>query len=567
MPNTSRKKKTILFLAANPQQTNRLGLDTEVKEIQKGLERAKRRSQFNLESRFAVTVREMQRAVLDLKPQFVHFSGHGAGENGLILEDEIGEVKFVSAKGLAHLFQFLQNHVECVVLNACYSEIQAKAIVCHIPYVIGMQKQIGDEAALEFAIGFYDALGRGENIKDAYQCGCIAISMAGISEALTPIILEKTDEFSSQIIEEIEKNKVENNSIENPRSVAVSPLLIQELENPEGSVSLDSQYYIERPPIESDCYETVLKPGSLIRIKAPRQMGKTSLMQRILHQGKQHGHQTAYLNFQSADSEFLSDIDQFLRWFCGSITEELDLEDRLEQLWKGSLGSKNKCTNYFRRYLLKTIDEPLTLGLDEVDQVFQHLEIAQEFFSLLRVWHEKGKNEPIWQKLRLVIAHSKEVYIPLNINQSPFNVGLPIELPELTPEKITDLVKRHELNWSENEVNSLIEMVDGHPYLVRKALYEMTRHQLSLDTFLETAPTQGGLYNEHLRRHLLNLQENEPLAKAMQKVVSSHKPVRLEESQAFQLRSMGLIKRQGNDVIPLCNLYRLYFSERFREEL
>ncbi|EAW36807.1 AAA-like domain-containing protein [Lyngbya sp. PCC 8106] len=566
MSNSSRKKKTILFLAANPKQTNHLRLDQEVKEIQKGLERAKKRSQFNLESRFAVTAREMQRAVLELQPQFVHFSGHGAGENGLVLEDETGQVKFVSAKGLTDLFQLFKTDIECVVLNACYSEIQAKAIAYHIPYVIGMKQQVGDQAAQEFAIGFYDALGNGRDIEFAYKYGCTSISMAGIPEELTPVIRTKPDESNAEDIEEIEEDsKPENTVIENPRSSETSTLLLTELENPEGSVSLNSPFYIERPPIESDCYETILKPGALIRIKAPRQMGKTSLMQRILAHSKQNEYHTAYLNFQSADSDFFSNIDDFLRWFCGMITEELELEDRLENLWKGSLGSKAKCTNYFRRYLLKTINEPLTLGLDEVDQVFQHLEIAQEFFSLLRVWHENGKNQPDWKKLRLVIAHSKEVYIPLNINQSPFNVGLPIDLPELTFEQISELVKRHGLNWSVREVNSLMEMVDGHPYLVRKALYEMTRHQLSFAEFIETAPTQSGIYNDHLRRHLLNLQDNEKLAEAMKKVVFKNEPVRLEESQAFQLRSMGLIKRVGNDVVPLCNLYRLYFSDRFGE--
>jgi hypothetical protein len=566
MSNSSRKKKTILFLAANPKQTNHLRLDQEVKEIQNGLERAKKRSQFNLEYRLAVTAREMQRAVLDLKPQFVHFSGHGAGEQGLVLEDEVGQIKFVSAKGLASLFELFQNQVECVVLNACYSEIQAKAIVRHIDYVIGMKQQVGDPAAQAFAIGFYDALGNGRDIEFAYKYGCTSISMAGIPEELTPVIIPKPDESNAEDIEEIEEDSTpENPILENPRSPETSTFLPNELENPEGSVSLDSPFYIERPPIESDCYETILKAGALIRIKAPRQMGKTSLMQRILAHSKQNEYHTAYLNFQSADSEFFSNIDDFLRWFCGTVTEELELEDRLEDLWKGNLGSKNKCNNYFRRYLLKAINQPLTLGLDEVDQVFQHLEIAQEFFALLRVWHENGKNQPDWKKLRLVIAHSKEVYIPLNINQSPFNVGLPIELPELTFEQISELVKRHGLNWSVREVNSLIEMVDGHPYLVRKALYEMTRHGLSVAEFIETAPTQSGIYNDHLRRHLLNLQDNEKLAEAMKEVVSTNEPVRLEESQAFQLRSMGLIKRLGNDVVPLCNLYRLYFSDRFAE--
>jgi hypothetical protein len=253
----------------------------------------------------------------------------------------------------------------------------------------------------------------------------------------------------------------------------------------------------------------------------------------------------------------------FLQGFCANVANALELEDKLSDLWKGGLGSKTKCSNYFQRYLLKTISQPLTLGLDEVDQVFQCPEIAQEFFALLRTWHEKGKNEPLWQRLRLVIAHSKEVYIPLNINQSPFNVGLPIELPELTVKQVTDLVKRHGLNWSNSEIETLMGIVDGHPYLVRKALYEMARSRLTLEDFIKISPTEEGLYSDHLRRLLSNLtQNNGELANAMKKVVASDKPVRLEGNLGFNLRSMGLVKFRGNDVIPLCNLYRLYFCDR-----
>ncbi|MBW4593441.1 MAG: AAA-like domain-containing protein [Brasilonema angustatum HA4187-MV1] len=166
-----------------------------------------------------------------------------------------------------------------------------------------------------------------------------------------------------------------------------------------------------------DCYETILQPGALIRIKAPRQMGKTSLLTRVLDHGTQHGCQTAYLNFQAADAEFFTSLDKFLQWFCGSIAQELNLKDKLSEYWQGVLGSKDKCTNYFQRYLLSEIHSPIVLGLDEVDQVFQYPQVASEFFGLLRAWHETSKNKETWKKLRLVIVHSKEVYIPLNINQ------------------------------------------------------------------------------------------------------------------------------------------------------
>jgi AAA-like domain len=331
---------------------------------------------------------------------------------------------------------------------------------------------------------------------------------------------------------------------------------------PEGSVSLDSPFYIDRPPIEEECYGAIDRPGALIRIKAPRQMGKSSLMQRVLNHAKQSNQKTAYLNFQSADAEYLDNIDMFLQWFCASVSDELGLDEQLEKYWKGVLGSKNKCTNYFQRYLLTSITEPITLGLDEVDQVFQHPNIAQEFFGLLRAWHEKGKNEPVWQKLRLVIVHSKEVYIPLNINQSPFNVGLPIELPELTLDQVTDLVQRHGLNWSDRETTQLMNIVDGHPYLIRKALYEIASGKLTLDEFAIAAPTEQGIFGDHLRRHLLNLNADPELETAMRSVITSNQAIRLDPTLAFKLRSMGLVELQGNDVEPLCNLYRTYFRDR-----
>ena len=346
------------------------------------------------------------------------------------------------------------------------------------------------------------------------------------------------------------------------RSSTISPKSSMTLDNPEGQVRLDSAFYVDRPPIEADCYETIVKPGALIRVKAPRQMGKTSLLTRILHHAKQQGYQTASLNFQSVDAEFLANLEQFLQWFCASIAYELNLEDKLDEYWKGVLGSKNKCTNYFQRYLLSQVTSPLVLGLDEVDQLFQHPEIAADFFGLLRAWHEKAKNEASWKKLRLVIVHSKEVYVPLNINQSPFNVGLPIELPELSFAQVEYLVKQHEINWSEEQIQQAMAMFGGHPYLVRLALYEIARDRITLERLLQVAPTEQGPYYDHLRRHLLNLESDPNLVAAIGQVVKLPNRVQIGTAEAFKLRSMGLVKFVGNAVMPLCNLYRLYFSDR-----
>lgn len=342
------------------------------------------------------------------------------------------------------------------------------------------------------------------------------------------------------------------------------PMPVAEPELPEGQVDLASEFYVERPPIESRCNEAILKPGSLIRIKAPRQMGKTSLMARILHQASQQDYLTVPLSFQLADGKVFADLDKFLRWFCASVGRRLKIPNKLTDYWDEIFGSKDNCTAYFEEYLLAEINQPLVLGLDEVDCVFQYPEIAADFFGLLRAWHEDGKNREIWRKLRLVVVHSTEVYIPLNINQSPFNVGLPIELPEFNAQQVLDLAQRHGLNWSFNQVEQLMTMVGGHPYLVRMALYRIARKDITLNLLLQKAPTEAGPYSDHLRRHLWNLEQHPELAAAIKKVVAATSPVRLNSIECFKLLSMGLLLQQGNDVTPRCNLYRQYFRDRLR---
>ncbi len=181
----------ILILAANPQGLSKLRLDEELRDIEEGLLRAKKREQFLIKSALAVRHRDIHRQIMDFEPQIVHFSGHGAGGDGLVFEDVKGGEKLVDAEALAGLFELFADHVKCVLLNACYSEIQAKAIAQHIDYVIGMSQAIGDKAAIEFAVGFYDALGAGKSVEFAYKLGCSLIRIAGIPEHLTPILLTK----------------------------------------------------------------------------------------------------------------------------------------------------------------------------------------------------------------------------------------------------------------------------------------------------------------------------------------------------------------------------------------
>ncbi|MBD2461195.1 AAA-like domain-containing protein [Oscillatoria sp. FACHB-1407] len=356
-------------------------------------------------------------------------------------------------------------------------------------------------------------------------------------------------------------------AVPSPSPTLPTPCPIADPELPQGQVRLDSQFYVERSPYEARCYREIVQPGTLIRIKAPRQMGKTSLMSRILHQAREQGYRTVPLSFQHADRAVFESLDQLLQWVCTRVARRLHLPHAVDQYWSDTYGSKDNCTAYFEDCLLSEIDQPMVLALDEVDRVFQYPKIADDFFGLLRAWYEEAgygdSDSGLWEKLRLIVVHSTEVYIPLDVNQSPFNVGLPIELSEFSPEQVSDLARRHGLNWHSDQVAQLMQIVGGHPYLVRLALYHIAQGQLTLPQLIETAPTEAGIYGDHLRRHLWNLQHHPELAIAFQRVVTSHQSVELASILAFKLHSLGLVQLQGNEVTPRFQLYQHYFGDRF----
>lgn len=196
----------ILFLAANPPGTARLDLDQEVSKIEDGLQRSRLKDRFQLVSKWAVDSNALRRALLEETPDIVHFSGHGEGEMGLVLVGQDGKAKPATGEALSGLFQQFPT-IKCVLLNACYAEVQAKAIVQHVDYVIGMRQAVRDDAAISFATGFYDGLGYDKSIDTAFALGCNAVQfeLASFSKTLRsrkliPVDLAQTEPLPDHLV-------------------------------------------------------------------------------------------------------------------------------------------------------------------------------------------------------------------------------------------------------------------------------------------------------------------------------------------------------------------------------
>jgi diguanylate cyclase (GGDEF)-like protein len=332
---------------------------------------------------------------------------------------------------------------------------------------------------------------------------------------------------------------------------------------PGDPLPFNSRFYIERPPIESDAYAELLKPGSLIRIKAPRHMGKSSLMLQLINQAQTQEYSIVTIDFKLVDRQTFFSLNNFLRWFCANVARQLSLGSHLDDYWDEEIGSKVSASIYFEGYLLEQIQSPLVLILNEVDYIFQHQQIAQDFLLLLRSWHEQAKQTPIWQKLRLVLLHSTEVYIPLNINQSPFNVGLSLKLPEFTVEQVTELAKRYELDWCDSQaVENLMYWVGGQPYLIHQALYYFYQQKISLSELLDNYGCHNSIYSEYLRNILNILQKDAELSQAYNQIVNSIDiNISLPANLVYKLDSLGLIKLKGDNYEPFCEMYRLFFQK------
>lgn len=319
------------------------------------------------------------------------------------------------------------------------------------------------------------------------------------------------------------------------------------------------------PGILPTCYREILKPGCLLRIKAPWKMGKTELMSRVLNYAADQGYRAVSLNLRDATATDFQDLNRFLQWFCTSVTLSLNQEslsdNPVAEHWQRSIGnSKNKCKTYFEKHLLPG-DSCLVLGLDEVDRIFPYPEIAGEFLGMLRTRHEDAKTRPIWGKLRQVLVYTED-YRELDINQSPFNTGLPIALPELSREQVQELAQHYGLDWQGDQVNRLMAMVGGQPYLVQEAIKQIGQKLVTLEEVLATAATLRGLYRDYLLMYEQKLHQLPELVAVFNQVVGVNHPVRLNPEVADVLENLGLVRWEGDGVSPRYELFRQYFCSR-----
>jgi len=344
-------------------------------------------------------------------------------------------------------------------------------------------------------------------------------------------------------------------------TAAAQPL---RLEQPEGTMRPRSPFYIERQE-DRIALEAIKEHGVTITIKAPRQMGKSSLLMRIIEAALTGDKRVAFLDFQLFDAEALADPDIFFRRFCIWLTQELKLPNRVADYWQQPLGNTQRCALYVGDYLLPRLEaQPLLLAMDEVDRVFES-PFRSDFFGMLRNWHNRRVHptDRTWQQLDLALVTSTEPYQLIeNLNQSPFNVGEVIDLPDFAAEQVAELNRRHNSPLKPARLGQLMVLLGGHPYLTRRALYLVASGRLPDSNLFDLATADRGPFGDHLRHHAFRLHGRPALIEGLRQVIDENSCP--DERVFFRLRGAGLVRRpaDGQQVYPRCQLYADFFRER-----
>ncbi len=338
---------------------------------------------------------------------------------------------------------------------------------------------------------------------------------------------------------------------------------IEQIERPDGTMDIESRFYIERPG-DAVAQREIGRGAATVVIKAPRQMGKSSLLVRSAAQSRELGREVVFLDFQLLDEAMLNDPQRFFQGFCRWVADELDIDAPVEPIWEGGLGHVQSATKYFRRHALRRLEKPVTLVMDEVDRMLD-CPFRSDFFGMLRSWHNNRATGAEWRKLDLVLVISTEPYLLIeNLKQSPFNVGEVIRLEDFALSQSAELNDRHGSPYSPLQIERLHQLLSGHPYLTRQALYRVAVNEFTPEGMLANATDEKGPFGDHLRRHLTRFSENPALANAMLQIIRHQ---RCDDDILYnRLHGAGLAVRLGERILPRCELYAQYFGERLAHD-
>jgi class 3 adenylate cyclase len=334
----------------------------------------------------------------------------------------------------------------------------------------------------------------------------------------------------------------------------------RQLESVGGAVPPDSPFYIEREA-DAEFLEAIRCTESIVLVKGPRQMGKTSLLGRGVRQVRDLGWRCATTDFQKLSSSQMQSEDTFYKLLAATLARQLKFQYDFENEWMDVFGANMNMDNFIRS-LLEDSDDPLVWFMDEADKLFG-APFASDFFGLVRSWHNSRATEPFgpWGRFTVVIAYATEAHLFIkDLNQSPFNVGRQLELQSFNVPQMSDLNKRYGSPiGSEEDVAQLHALIAGQPFLTRRALDLLARGAMTFEQLMAASEREDGPFGDHLKRILVSVSQMPEVIDVLRSALSQA-GARVSDTDSFhRLQSAGIARQSSQGHVEIVNeLYRRY---------
>lgn len=327
-----------------------------------------------------------------------------------------------------------------------------------------------------------------------------------------------------------------------------------------GAVPPDSPFYVERPT-DTEFIGALAKNESILLVKGPRQMGKTSLIGRGARYARSQTWRIAMTDFQKLSSTPLASDERFYMLLARMLAKSLQFEYDFEGEWIDVFGANMNLDNFIRA-LIDSSDVPLVWFMDEADKLFGAA-FASDFFGLVRSWHNSRATEPDgpWSRFTVVLGYATEAHLFIqDLNQSPFNVGRQLDLQDFDAAAVSELNRRYESPLNATQIGQLMALIGGQPFLVRRALDVVARQTMSFDELLATADRDDGAFGDHLKRILLSVTQIPGVLDALRASLQS--PNLGDTDGYHRLLAAGIVRQNSDRTIQLrCELYRHYMQQ------
>jgi DNA-binding transcriptional activator of the SARP family len=330
-----------------------------------------------------------------------------------------------------------------------------------------------------------------------------------------------------------------------------------------GAVPVSSPYYVARPA-DGIFHAAIARRDSVILVKGPRQIGKTSLLARGLVQARKAGSRVVLTHLQKMSEADFQSLDRFFFVIAQSLAAQLDLDIPTADTWTSPLSPPANFERFIRRQVLERTAAPVVWAIDEADRLFP-FSYRDDMFALFRSWHNERALDPggPWERMTLALAYATEAHLFIaNLHQSPFNVGTRVTLEDLSLEQVEELNHRYgnPLRTS-GEVSRLFELVGGHPYLVRLSLYEMQTRGISISDVELAAERTNSFFSDHLDRMALALSQDGDMTAAVRRLLVNEPPS--EQATFFRLRAAGVVLGDSPSESRFrCRLYKQFLARQ-----